>query len=181
MPKPPPVYAHNPGQVDYNSIINYGSAVGAKMYRYVTAEQSLNEFDHTTRKVLDITTSLTERIKKSGWGSRTGSITEFKVDLNTYDLFREYGQFTVKELTAHIKVWVGAGNKRVEQNSEMNATCILASVFPGTRAKLHTIYRNFKIRIMVYGELVFKVLMNKSDVYNKQTTRYLQYQYDNIP
>ena len=52
VPKPPPVYARNPGQVHFNSIINYDSAVGAKRYRYATAALSLNEFYRTTRKFL---------------------------------------------------------------------------------------------------------------------------------
>ena len=34
---------------------------------------------------------------------------------------------------------------------------------------------------MVYGELVFKLIMNKSIVYHKQMTRYLQDQYNNLP
>ena len=78
----------------------------------------------------------------------------------TYDLLREYGQFTVKELTAHIKVYVDADNQRAEQNSEMLATCILTSLSAGTRADLHAIYDDFKIVGMVYGDLVFKGLMN---------------------
>ena len=56
----------------------------------------------------------------------------------------------------------------------MLMTCILASVSPGTRANLHTIYDDLKIVGMVYGELVCKGLMNKAVVGNKQTTRYLQ-------
>ena len=40
---------------------------------------------------------------------------------------------------------------------------------------------NFKIVRMVYLELVFKGLMNKAIVDNKQTTGYLYYQYENIP
>ena len=100
VPKPPPVYAHNPGQVDSNKIINYGSSICAKSYRYATAALSLNDFDHTTGKFLEITTSLTERSDKSGWGSGTGTITGVKVSPETYDLFREYGQFAVEELTA---------------------------------------------------------------------------------
>ena len=31
VPKAPPVYARNPGQVDANSFIDYGSSVGAKI------------------------------------------------------------------------------------------------------------------------------------------------------
>ena len=99
----------------------------------------------------------------------------------TYDLFCEYGQFTVEELTVHIKVYFDANNQRAEQNSEMLATCILVSVSAGTRAELHAIYNDFKIGGMVYGELVFKGLMNKAIVDNKQTTRYLQDQYENLP
>ena len=33
VPKQPPVYTRNPGQVDSSTIIDYGSAVGAKRYR----------------------------------------------------------------------------------------------------------------------------------------------------
>ena len=95
VPKQPPVYAHNPGQVDSSKIIDYDSAVGEKRYRYATASLYLNEFDHTTGKVLDITTSLTESSNKFGWGYGTGSITEVTVGPKTYDLFRKYGQFTV--------------------------------------------------------------------------------------
>ena len=80
----------------------------------------------------------------------------------------------------HIKLYVDADNKRLCQNSEMLATCILAYVSAGTRAELHSIYENFKISRMVYGELFFKGLMNKAIFDNKQTTRYLQYQYDNL-
>ena len=87
----------------------------------------------------------------------------------------------VKELIAHIKVYVDAENKRAEQNSEMIATCIVASVSAGTRAEIHAIYDDFKIVRMVYGKLVFKGLANKEIVDNKQTTRYLQDQYDNLP
>ena len=87
----------------------------------------------------------------------------------------------VEKLTAHIKVYVDADNKQTEQNSDMLATCILASVSAGTRAELRAIYKNFKIGGMVYGNLVFRGLMNKATVDNKQTTRYLQDQYDNLP
>ena len=174
------VHDHNTGQVESNSITDYGRVVGAKRYIYATTELPLTEFDHTTGKVLNITTSLTERSDKSGWGSGTGSITEVNVGLKTYDLLREYGQFTFKELTAHIKVSVEADNKRAEQNSDMFATCILASLSPGTITKLHAICDDFKIGGMVYGKLVFKVLMNKAIVDNKQTTRYLKDQYGNI-
>ena len=121
LPKPQPVYAHNPGQVDSSKIIDYVSAVGAKKYRYATAALTLNEFDNTTGKVLDSTTSLTERSEKSGWGSGTRSITEVTMGPKTYDLFCEYGQFTVEEFTAQIKVYVDADNKRAEQNYEMLA------------------------------------------------------------
>ena len=162
VPKPPPVYPHNPSQVESNKIIKYSSAIGANRYIYATAEPSLNGFDHTTVKVLDITTSLTERSEKSGWGSGTRSITEVNVGPMTYNLFCEYGQFTVEELTAYIKVYVDSDNKRAEYNSEMLATCILASVSAGTRAELHIIYDGFKIDGMVYGELVFKGLTNKA-------------------
>ena len=67
--KPPPIYARNPGQVDSNSVINYDSDVVAKRYRYATEALSLHMFDHTTGKVLEITTSITEMSNKSGWGS----------------------------------------------------------------------------------------------------------------
>ena len=89
VPKPQPVYARNPGQVSSN-IVDHGSAVIAKRYRYATLALSLNEFDCTTGKVLDITTSLTKRSDKSGWGSGSGSITEVTVSPKTYDLFHEY-------------------------------------------------------------------------------------------
>ena len=78
-------------------------------------------------------------------------------------------------------MYVDADNKRAEQNSEMLATCILTSISTGTRVQLHAIYDNFKIGGMVYGELVFKGLMNKVIVDNKQTTRYVQDQYENLP
>ena len=78
-------------------------------------------------------------------------------------------------------MYVDADNKRAEQNSEMLATCILTSISAGTRAELHAIYDNFKIGGMVYGELVFKGLMNKAIMDNKQTTRYVQDQYENLP
>ena len=71
-------------------------------------------------------------------------------------------------------MYVDADNKRAEQKSEMLATCILAYVSPGTRDEIHDIYDNFNISGMVYGELVFKGLINKAFFYNKQTTRYLQ-------
>ena len=67
----------------------------AKRYRYATSALSLNEFEHTTGKVLDITTSLTKSSNKFGWGYGTGSITEVTVSPKTYDLFRKYGKFTV--------------------------------------------------------------------------------------
>ena len=149
VPKPPPFYARNNGQVDSNKIIDYGRAVGTKRYRYVTAALSLNEFDHSTGKVLKFTTNLAERSNKSGWISGTGSITEVKLIPKTYDLFGEYGHFTVEELTAHIKVCVDADNKHTEQNFDMLATCILASVYARTRSKLHAIYDDFKISGMV--------------------------------
>ena len=65
VPKSSPLYACNPVQVESKSIIYYGSAVGAKRYRYMTAELSLTEFYHTTVKVTNITTSITERSDKS--------------------------------------------------------------------------------------------------------------------
>ena len=181
VPKPRPIYARNPGQVESIKIINYSSAVGAKRYRYATAAISLNEFGYTTGKFLEITTIITERSDKSGWGSVSGSTTEVTVDPNNYNRLRIYGQFTVEELTAHINVYVDADNKRADQNSDMLATCILASVSAGTRAKIHAIYNNFKVGGMVYGELVFKGMMNKAILDNKQTTRYLQDQYYNLP
>ena len=95
VPKQPPVYACNTFQVDSSKIIDYVSAMGAKRYRYATAALSLSEFDNTNGKVLKTTTSLTKRSDKSGLGSGIGSITEFTVGPKTYDLFREYGQFTV--------------------------------------------------------------------------------------
>ena len=69
--KPLPVYAHNTGQIESNKIIDHGSAIKKKSYRYATAALSLNEFDHTTGKVLEITTGLTERSNKSELGSGT--------------------------------------------------------------------------------------------------------------
>ena len=110
--KPQPIYALNLVQVESRNIIDYGSAVGANRYRYATAALSISEFDNTTGKVIKITKNITKRSDKSGWGSGTGSITEVTVVPKTYDLFREYGQFTVKELTAHIKVYVDANNQR---------------------------------------------------------------------
>ena len=135
--------------------------MGAKRYMYSTAALSLNEFDHTTGKFLDITTILTKRSDKSGWGSGSRSVSEVTVVPKTYNLFRKYGQFTVEEITEHIKVYVDANNKRIEQNFEVLATCILASISEGNRAKLHAIYNDFKIGGIVYVELLFKGLMNK--------------------
>ena len=63
----------------------------------------------------------------------------------------------------------------------MLATCILTSVSAGIRVELHAIYEDFKIGRMLYGELFFKGLTNKAIVDNKHKTRYLQYQYDNLP
>ena len=40
-PKPTPVYARNPVQLDVNSIIDYSSSTGAKRNRYATAALSL--------------------------------------------------------------------------------------------------------------------------------------------
>ena len=91
VPKPQPVYACNTGPIDSSKIIAYGSAVGAKRYRYATAALSLNEFDHTTGKVLKITSSLTDRSEKSGWGSGSRYITEVTVSPKTYDPFYKYG------------------------------------------------------------------------------------------
>ena len=93
------------------------------------------------------------------------------MDAKTYDLFREYGQFTVKELTTHTKVYIDVNKKRAEQNSEMLAACILTSVSTGTRSELHIVYDDFKIDGIVYVELVFKGLMNKAIVENKYMTR----------
>ena len=78
-------------------------------------------------------------------------------------------------------MYVDAENKRADQNFEMLETCILTSLSPGTRAKLHSIYENFNIGGMVYVELVFKGLTNKAIFENKQTTPYLQDHYDNLP
>ena len=52
VPKQPPVYVCNPGQVDSSKIIDYGSDVGAKRYRYATSVLSISEFYHTTGKFL---------------------------------------------------------------------------------------------------------------------------------
>ena len=139
MPKPQPVYARNSGKVDSSKIIDNGSALVSNRYRYVIVELSLNKFDHTTGKFLKITTSLTERSDKSGWGSGTGYITEVTVVPKTYDLLREYGKFMVEEFTAHIKVYVDANSQCTEQNSEMLVTCILVSVSSGTIADIHSI------------------------------------------
>ena len=70
-------------------------------------------------------------------------------------------------------MYVDTNNKRTEQNYEMLATCILASVSAGTRSELHIIYDDFKISGMVYIESVFKGLTNKKSVDKKQTTWYL--------
>ena len=56
VPKAPPGYTRNTGQVDSDLIIDYISTVGAKKYRYETDILSLIKFGHTTSKVLDITT-----------------------------------------------------------------------------------------------------------------------------
>ena len=160
VPKAAPVYARNLGQVDSNSTIDYGSDMSANRYRYATATLSITDFDHNNGKVLEITTSINERRDTYGWGSGTGSITEIKVVAKTYNLFCEYEQFTVEEITTHIKVYINAENKRADHNSEMIATCILGYVYSGTQAKLHTIYDDFKIGGMVHGEVVFKGLMN---------------------
>ena len=90
MPKPQTVYDCNPGQVDSSKIIDYGSDVNAKRYRYATSALSLNDFYHTTEKILEITMSLTERSEKSGWGSGSGSITEFTVGPKTNGMFHIY-------------------------------------------------------------------------------------------
>ena len=71
MPKVPLVYTINSGYIDSISITDYGSAVGAKRYRYDTASLSLTEFDHTTRKVLNIMKIFTKRSNNSGWGCAT--------------------------------------------------------------------------------------------------------------
>ena len=57
--------------------------------------------------------------------------------------------------------------------------CIYISV--GNRSKLQAIYDDSNIGGIVNGELVFKGLMNKTIFDNNQTTRYLQYQYKNLP
>ena len=87
--KSPPIYAHNPFQIEKNSIIDYVSSVGIRRCSYTTAALSHTKFDHTTFNVLEITTSLTKRSSKSGWGYGTGSITEIKVGTKTYYLFQE--------------------------------------------------------------------------------------------
>ena len=155
--------------------------MGAKRYIYETTALSLNKFDQTTNRVLEITTSLTERSDKYRWRSGTRSITEVKVALKNYDLLRECGKFMVRKINPHIKVYVDLDNRRADQNSEMLTTCILAFLSPVTQAKPQAIYDNFKIGGMVYGELFFKGLTDKYIFDNKQTNRYLQNQYNNIP
>ena len=87
----------------------------------------------------------------------------------------------VKKLTTHIKVHIAADKTFSDQNSEVNTTCILTSLSAETLAELHAIYDDFKICGMVYGELFFKGLVNKAIVDNKQTTKYLQDQDENLP
>ena len=87
----------------------------------------------------------------------------------------------VEEVTVHIKVYIDADNKHTEQNFDMLATCILASVYARTRSKLHAIYENLKIGGIVYDELFFKGMTKKDISNNKKTTRYLQDQYENLP
>ena len=42
VPKPQPVYPRNHGQVNARKIVDYGSAVGTKRYRYATAALSIS-------------------------------------------------------------------------------------------------------------------------------------------
>ena len=72
-------------------------------------------------------------------------------------------------------------NQHREQNSESLATCIMDSLSEQTRAYMKSIYATLKIDGHIYGELVFKALMNKAVIDNKKTTRHLQDRYDSLP
>ena len=174
-------FARNPGQYEADEIIDFSSTAGIKRNSKATSPLAEELFNHTSGKVLEITNALRDRSDASGWRSGTGKITAIKVGTATFDLFKDYGQFTETELKAHVSAYLQGTNHRAEQNSEQLARCIMASVTPNTHAELMATYEDYKINGEICGELVFKGLMNKTIVDNKQTTRYLQDEFDNLP
>ena len=107
----PAKFARNPGQYEADEIIDFSSTAGIK--RNIKATSPLKEelFNHASGKVLEITNALRDRSDASGWRSRTGKITAIKVGTVTFDLFKDYGQFTKTELKAHVLAYLTGTNR----------------------------------------------------------------------
>ena len=107
-------FARNPGQYEADEIIDFSSTAGIKRNNNETFPLAEDLFNHTSRKVLEITNALRDRSDASRWRSGTGKITAIKVGTVTFDLFKDYGQFTETELKAHVTAYLTGTNCRAE-------------------------------------------------------------------
>ena len=121
-----------PALASPGTIIDYGTAAGAKLWKSNT-EALTDKYDGSPSKLRVFIADVQRRSQTAGWSR----ITTIKVGTTDRDLFKEYGLIDLKNTHA-AAITVFAANNRDTQNSAQMYTFLFDSITESLKARLLT-------------------------------------------
>lgn len=179
--KPAVIFSLHPGNHDASNALDYSTKHGLGIYLAGTAALSGVPWDHTLGNTLGLSNRLSMRAAKSGWATPGGNILTIPDDAGTNrQLIKEYGLLSIANIEAQFAIHKGHTGRQL-QNSAQLCECLMALLSPGTAEIAMSESHLFTSQGIQSGELLFKFLMNKAIIDNKQTTEKLKGMWDNMP
>ena len=115
---------------------------------------------------------------KSCWSIEGGDIIMIEDDGNIrQNLLTDYGLLTQANIDGRFSAHKTKGGSQL-QNSAQFANCLIKCICPEMSQVVLSEHHLWKSQSITCGEKLFKALMNKAIIDNKQMTRKLQDQYD---
>jgi hypothetical protein len=179
--KPVAIFSLHPGNHDASKALDYSTKHGSALYSAGTAALSGVPWDHTLGNTLGLSNRLGMRAAKSGWSTPGGDILTIQDSSGVNrQLIKEYGLLTIADIEAHFAQHKSKAGRQL-QNSAQLCECLFASLAPDTAEIAMSESHLFTSQGIQSGELLFKFLMNKAIIDNKQTTEKLRGQWENMP
>ena len=121
------------------------------------------------------------RAAKSGWATGGGDILTIPDDAGTdRQLVTEYGLLTIANIENQFAINKNAAGRKLQHSAQL-CECLMASLSTGTAEIAMAESHLWTSQDIQSGELLFKFLMNKAIIDNKQTTEKLRGMWENMP
>ena len=155
--------------------------MGTKLYVASTMQLIRILWEYNQGNTLNLCNMLQMRAYKSDWSVGSGNILTIPDDSSVdRNLLTDYRCLAVDNIDAHFAIYKAQAGLQLHNSAHM-AECLLASIYPETYEIVLVDQHLWKAQDMACGEKLFKLLMNKAIIDNKQTTRKLQDQWENYP